>query len=145
MSGLAATREDEREEAGPPPTGAEGGERGGDVRKTWGMPVGCGAPSPTPSAPREPLAAEADSQPLSGYSRGAGVRPSPSSVPGEHSLHGCSGGHATLPTINGSLCNKQEESCFANAAELSLHNTAAKHLSAGLNKDGSVLGADGSR
>lgn len=75
---------------------------------------------------------------------------SPRCVSGERSQAGFSQrtacprrvGHATLPTINGSLCNKQGESCFANVAELSLLHAAAKHLSMRLNKNGSVLGAD---
>lgn len=145
MSGLAATREDEREKAGPPPSrGSRGwgarlgrGEATGDAGGTWGT-------HPAASAPPGTFGCRCR-QPLSGSRRGAGACPSPSSVPGERSSHGCGGGHATLPTINGSLWNKQEESCFANAAELSLHNAAAEQLAAELNKDGSVLGADGSR
>lgn len=141
MSGPAATREDEREEAGPPPAGARGAKpgRGEDTRAaggTWGT-------QPHNLGPVGSLGCQSR-QPLSGYSSGAGACPSPSSVPGERSSHGCGGGHATLPTINGSLCNKQEESCFANAPELSLHNTAWRSIPPPrLNKAGSVSGADG--
>lgn len=44
-----------------PPAGAEGGERGRDAGRTWGMWVGHGTPSPTASALWEPSAAGADS------------------------------------------------------------------------------------
>lgn len=155
MSGLATKREDERQRAGSPLPGecgvqgwrvgrvARGGTRG-RMRGTELQPhtgpapapraaESCGGRSPVTTAVPPPARALAER-------RGSNPRTAAASP---HRL-GCAG-HATLPTINGSLCNKQEESCFANAAELSLHNTAAKHLSAGLNESGSVSGADGSR
>lgn len=131
MSGLAAARRDEREAAGPPPTGERlgHGEDTGGAGGMWGT-----SPTPWPHGSPgllEPRAALW----LRPWCRRL---PEPLRVPGERCSHGCGGGHATLPTINGSLCHKQEESCFANAAELSLPTT--EHPSAGLSREGSALG-----